>query len=447
LLLPLVCSLLIACPPARRGGGGDDDDTSDDDDVGPDDDDTSDDDDDTTDPLSISDLTGGAVGPGDVVTVDAVVTTPYWYDEDDDEALFWIQDDAGPGNGIQVFTDPDIVLELDLAPGDAVTVSGQFDDPFGFPFVAVSSADDVVATGQAPIPAPHPVSAFELADGFADADLYGVLVELEDLTVSVAGGWDTWLEWEADDVLFDSLFHYADVMPGYTVDSVVGVVHLDYGNAKVHPRWGDDVAFTHPGCSSASGDLQDVNCGGVSEGSTVGLEDLAVISPAPWFGDAFYVSDIDGDLFGGALVYSPSSLTPPPVGTVVSVDGEYAEYRGNTEIIIWDAADVLEVGGPVAVAPIPLTDACDIAEAHEGMLVTVPTVAVTQSADGETYGWYEIAACPDKQVGSDFFGSADFATSTPGGAGTITGLTGVVIDEFDVYGIHPRDTSDWDSWQ
>jgi hypothetical protein len=80
------------------------------------------------------------------------------------------------------------------------------------------------------------------------------------------------------------------------------------------------------------------------------------------------------------------------------------------------------------------------------MLVTVPTVAVLQSSDGSNYGFYEIEDCQNFQIGSDFFGSDDFGTMTPGGAGTITNLIGVVIDEWDVYSIHPRDAYDWDSW-
>jgi hypothetical protein len=184
----------------------------------------------------------------------------------------------------------------------------------------------------------------------------------------------------------------------------------------------------------------------VDEDSDVNLTGLVVVSPEPWYGNSFYVSDPDGDLFGGAVVYSFDDITIPAIGAVVDVQGEYEEYRGNSEVIVFEAADITDTGDTVDLAPIALATACDISEAYEGMLVTVPTVAVLQSSDGSNYGFYEIEDCQNFQIGSDFFGSDDFGTMTPGGAGTITNLIGVVIDEWDVYSIHPRDAYDWDSW-
>jgi len=444
LLLALLAApmLLSAC---NLGPRPDDDD----DDAG-DDDDATDDDDAGNDPIpaTIAELNDGTIEIGQMVIVEAVVTTPWHADEDDNEAMFWVQDDTGPGNGIMVFTFPDVVDQITPYQGKEVTITAEYDNPFGFGELKVNAADQVVVGDDGTIPAPYLVDAGDIQGGFADTSLYGILVEVEDLEVTSAGGWDSYMEWEAGGVLFDSLLHYADVMPGYALDSVVGVMHLDYGNAKIHPRDADDVAFEHPGCDTAeSGDLQDINCGAVGEDSDVEIDGLVVVSPEPWYGNSFYVSDPDGDLYGGAVVYSFDDITIPAIGAVVDVIGEYEEYRGNTEIIVFDGADITDTGDTIDLDPIPLADACDINESYEGMLVSVASVDVLQSSDGAQYGFYEIEACQNFQIGSDFFGSDDFETATPGGAGTITELIGIVIDEWDTYSIHPRDEFDWTTWE
>ncbi len=283
--------------------------------------------------------------------------------------------------------------------------------------------------------------------GFADPQLYGVLVEIQSATADSAPGWGNYFEWQADGVFIDSLFYYADVNEGYAIDFATGVMHLDFGNAVIIPRWADDVGFEHPGCADAeNGDLQDINCGHVDIDSDVELSGVVVISPETWYGNSFYVSDPDNPAFGGINIYSIDDITVPAIGTIVDLEGEYEEYRGNGEVVVFDADDITDTGDSVDHDPIALADACDINESHEGMLVNVPALTVTQSSEGADYGFYDVEGCPNLLVAADFFAdSEDFANLT-GGPGDIVNLTGVVIDEYDEYAIHPRDNLDWDTW-
>ncbi|MCP4870865.1 MAG: hypothetical protein GY898_19350 [Proteobacteria bacterium] len=441
LMLLLLATLVAGCNFGPGGGGDDDDATGDDDDT------TGGEPVETT----IAELNAGDVANGTLVTVSGVITTPYDEDEDDNEARFWIQDGSGPGTGMQIFTFPDVVAELDdsnIAEGDEVEVTGLFDAPFDFNEIRVTSTLNVTKTGTGTMPAPHPVSAEDIEGGFAPNDLVGVLVELTDVTVDVAGGWDNYWEWEAEGAIVDSLFYYADVVPGGTVDSLVGLLFLDFGNAVVAPRWSGDVDFTYAGCDTAAdSDVRDINCREVEEEDGVTLEGLIVISPAPWFSDSsFYAVDPAGDFFAGLLVNTNSEDPAPAIGTEVDVEGDYEEYRGQTQVFAFgDDISVGDDGNDVT--PMEVTDACAVGEAHEGMLVTIPSVAVTQDSDGADFGYYTITGCDNVVVGGEFWGDFDEFNSDTGGEGTITDLVGVVNDELDTYAINPRTDSDWASWE
>ena len=422
---------------------------------GDDDDDATDDDDDTTggDPVvtTIAALNAGDVAAGTLVTVTGVITTPFDADEDDNEAKFWIQDGSGPGTGMQIFTFPDVVAELDdsdVGAGDEVEVTGVFDAPFDFNEIRVTSALNIDRLGAGAMPAAHPVAADDIEGGFAPSDLVGVLIELTDVTAESAGGWDNYWEWEADGAIIDSLFYYVDVNEGTAVDSLTGVLFLDFGNAVVAPRWSTDVDYTYVGCDTAAdSDVRDMNCREVAEEDSVSLEGLVVVSPAPWFSDSsFYAIDPDGDFFAGLLVNTNSDDDAPPVGTYVDVEGDYEEYRGQTQVFAF--GDDITVGADDAVVTaIEVADPCDIGEAHEGMLVTIPSVDVTQDSDGADFGYYTVTGCGNVVVGSEFWGDFDEFNDDTGGEGTITDLVGVVNDELDTYAINPRSDADWASWE
>lgn len=451
-LLALLSALaLSACNLAPNTG-------DDDDSAGGDDDD---DDSTPTGPVdaTITDLTSGAVElETEVIITGAVVTTALWNHEGRNQAGFWIQQGDGPGTGILVFTFFDIgeaINAMGLAQGDEVTVQGDVRNPFGdFLELSIDSADAITITGQGTMPTPHPVTADDLAQGFvSDEGLIGVLVTLEDTTVDEGPGFDNFFTWRADDVFIgspqfnDDAWMYADVWPGYTVESITGVVHRDFGDAKIMARTQGDVVFSYPGCEDTDGlDVQEINCS-ASEGDDVSVTGLLVVSPEPFFGDSVWAVDPAAETFGGVqLFWTDDDVTLPAIGDLVDVEGEVGEYRGQTEIIIFDPSDVTITGTDV-VTPLVVADACDVNEQHEGMLITIPSVTVDeQVGDAADFGFYTITGCPMIRIGATFWSGTDAFNDDTGGGGEIVNLVGVVTDNNNEYRINPRSDADWDSW-
>jgi DNA/RNA endonuclease YhcR with UshA esterase domain len=424
--------------------------------IGPggDDDDTTDDDDDTLDPVevTIAELKADAVVPGmPVILANVVVTSPFKlpYNEDNTESYFWVQDGSGPNTGMTIFTYRDIAeaLEDSVEPGDIVTISGNFDVFDGSDEVKLFAIEDIEVTGSTDVPLAYGVAEADIANGFADDSLDAVLIRLEDTTVGEAPGYDNYFDWTTEGgAIVDGDFIIPDVVAGYTIDNLTGVLAKSFGNMVVFPRWASDVDFTHTGCGDAgTGALVSLNCGDTAIDDDV-TATLIVTSPEPFFGGAFFAQVEGGGDFTGVQVYGAGDFSQPAIGDIVTVTGEYEEYKGQSEIVIFGNDDISVDSSGSAVTALSVTDPCTLGEAHEGRLVTVPSLVVTQDSDGANYGYYSVEGCPLIQVNATFFSDTDaFATAT-GGPGTITNLTGVVVDKYDVYAIAPRGETDWDSW-
>ncbi|MBN95328.1 MAG: hypothetical protein CL928_14885 [Deltaproteobacteria bacterium] len=391
-----------------------------------------------------------------VIVEDVTVTTPLWIgDEEDNEAYFWVQDGAGPGTGIVVFTYFDVASELEsvLSADSIVTVSGTFRQPFGdFYEISIDSVDDVQITGQGSAPEPQVLQAADIANGLADPQLIGTLVQIENATVTEGPSYASYYEWEADGVFVDDFFHYADVRADYTVHSVSGVLHQSYGDATILPRWARDVDFDYPGCLdewTGSDNLPAINCQSVDLGAPVTVSDLVVASAdTRYSGTSLFVVDPTALAYGGIAVYSAEDLASiPAVGTSVTLSGAYNEYRGNSQIVIQGDAGITVGDAGAAPTAIEVTDPCTLNESHEGMVVQVPSLSVVaQSEHASSNGYFEVADCSQIRVGSDLFESSDAFNSASGGAGTIEGLRGVVAGYYNVLTINPADESSWTSW-
>jgi hypothetical protein len=224
------------------------------------------------------------------------------------------------------------------------------------------------------------------------------------------------------------------------------VLAKSFGNMVVFPRWADDMQFMHPGCEGAgSGSVVALNCGATAIDDDV-TATLVVTSPEPFFGGAFFAQTTDGGDYTGVQVYGAGDFSQPDVGDIVTVTGEYEEYNGQSEIVIFGNDDITVDSTGANATPLSVTDPCTLGETHEGRLVTVPTLTVNQDSDGANYGYYSVEGCPLIQVNATFFSDTDAFAAATGGPGTVTNLTGVVIDKYDVYAIAPRGESDWDSW-
>jgi len=427
-----------------------------------DDDDSTGDDDDSTSAgpvaATIAELTSGNFAPETRVTVSGgVVSTPVWTDDDEEEtdAFFWIQDGSGPGSGIVVYTFRDVVesLEGQIPPGAAVTITGSYIVPFDFPELRLTSADDLLVTGSEEVPAATSVSGSDIANGVADPLLIGTLVSIQGALVTSGPSYESYYQWEAGGAIVDDYFYYADMQDNYLLTSLSGVLHLNFGDATLFPRWAEDVVYTYPGCDTAwtgSDNLQSINCRTLAEQSPATASDLVVVSGETWFGDAFYAVDPAVTAFGGVLIYSNDEVTIPDIGSIINIsNASYVEYRGNTELVVDSAADITTTGvhsDPESLA-VAVADACDISEAHEGMLVSIPSVTVVaQDSNCASWGYYKISGCADVHVGSELFADSDTFNSASSGAGVITDLVGVVSARYNVWTINPRDDLDWTTW-
>ena len=431
---------------------------TDDDDAGDDDDATGDDDDATGgDPVvvTIADIHAGDVDDDTFVTIeDVVVTTPMLFDEDDNEGSFWIaHPDGGPASGLYVYTFYDVVDALDEAddaqPGDVITITGTYVEAFdyGLPELRLTNASNVTVNGTTTQPAPHVVDAADVADGFADRELWGTVVQVENATVTESPTWDNYLEWRADDVIVVDDFYYADVLQGYTGVTVSGVLHPNYGDASIFPRWHDDVTFTYPGCDASWGNdsVQGLRCRVVDEDTEVSVDGLVVTSPATFYG-AFFVQDLDATgEFAGIMVYDVfDNLTVPAIGDVVNVTGDVENFDGQTQFAVFSSDDFETTSTNRAgdIVPLALTSACDLTEAHEGMIVTIPSVTV----GALDYNFYPVDGCANIGVSSLFWADVTGFETDTNGAGDITDLVGVVAEDLDELTINPRDTLDWGTW-
>jgi len=433
---------------------------TDDDDATGDDDDATGDDDDATggDPVvvTIGEIHAGDVASDTFVTIEnVVVSTPMLFDEDDNEGSFWLSTpDGGENSGLYVYTFYDVVDALDeaddAAPGDVITITGTYVEAFdyGLPELRLTNASNVTVTGSTTLPTPHLVDAADIADGFADSSLWGAIVQIVDAVADNAPTWDNYLEWTADDVIVVDDFYYADVEAGYEIASLSGVLHPNYGDASIFPRWHEDIDFTYPGCDASWGadSIQGANCRVVDEDTEVTINGLVVTSGEPFFGNAFFVQDLDAvGNFAGAEVYAIfDDLVIPNIGDVVNVTGDVENFKGLTELVVFSNDDVVATGDNrlAELTPLALTSACDIGEEHEGMLVSVASVTV----GALDYNFYPVDGCNKIGVSSMFWPTVDgFAADTAGGV-TITDLVGIVGESHDEMSINPRDNLDWGTW-
>ena len=171
---------------------------------------------------------------------DVIVTTPIGARAGD---LFNVQDAAGGAfSGISVFVvEPD---GLDVEPGDQVSICGVYTEFFEESQLRVQAVDDITSSGTAPVPAAEVLASSTVGAGAEAEDWEGVLVTVEDVTVSVAP--NCFGEWEVDDVLLtsDAFFENGWPMPAVddTYTTLTGVMQYSFDRYKLAPRDTDDIA-------------------------------------------------------------------------------------------------------------------------------------------------------------------------------------------------------------
>ena len=421
-----------------------------------DDDDVTDDDDDD-DGLDIYGIQQDGEGLDEFVTLtDKVVTMPDCLDGG--YGYFAVQEpDGGEYSGLLVFTFEDVIVEIDVTPGQVVNVAGTVTEYYDMTELTLSAASDLEVTGTAAVPEPVALTAADLAEGTGEP-WESVLVELQS-PQTVTEGPNSYGDWRIDGVKVCSTCYTPDPEPvaGQGVDKLVGVVLYDYGEFCIAPRDANDVQLGEVGPVETV-TISDIRQGDVAAGP-VRLEDVVVTSQVSeayssceWRGftvqeqaggpnSGIYVGFLDADLSGFSV----------SVGDVVNLQGSYEEFYDLSEIKLAAAEDFEVVGSAAPPAPIVIDPCISDAEleTYESVLVQVVDAEVTdENPDGPTddYGEFEVGGClrVDDMFLNDFCGGSTTSPEPP--QGTVMTVTGAIHYGYNNYKLEPRGQSDFQGW-
>jgi predicted extracellular nuclease len=186
-------------------------------------------------PATIYEIQQGMFAPDQLVLVeDVVVTTPWSFNQQQ----FWVQEPGGGQySGIQVYWP--MAGGFVPTPGDVVTLCGAYDEYFDQSQIQISDPANVTAAGNGPVPAPA-VLAPNVVGGGAMAEAWeGVLVRVEDVTVTTAA--NMFGEWQVNNaLLLDDVFFTIMAWPtpavGTNYASITGVMTYSFNNYKLAPR-------------------------------------------------------------------------------------------------------------------------------------------------------------------------------------------------------------------
>jgi hypothetical protein len=396
---------------------------------------------------TIFDIQMGSVDPGLVTVSDVVVVSPV---QVEDGVVVVQEAEGGPFSGIVVFLYADVVTGVPLAPGDVVTITGEYDEFFEESQITVTTVENLTVTGTGAVPAPIDVTPAEVVVGAETAESYeGVPVCLADVTATDAT--NQFGDFHVDDnMAATNLFlfgtpDFLDVLPGTAFARLCGPVRYTFEEYKIAARDASDYDATLVDCADAAAPttIYEIQQDTIALGTLVLVEDVVVTTPWDFGGDTFWVQDPAGGAFSGISVYMPmAGGFVPSMGDVVTLCGEYDEFFMQSQLQIAGEDDVTAAGnGPV---PAPeLLDATELgtdppAEDWEGVLVTIENVTVTAAAD--MFGQWEVEGV---LLLDDLF-FATPAWPNPAVDDVYTSITGVQTFSFAEYKLAPRIPQDFD---
>lgn len=179
---------------------------------------------------TIFDIQTGLVPENTLVQVQNVTVTAVRYN-----GIFVAEAPYGEYNGIWVYANAD----LGFAPGDIVSVQGEYYEYFGLSEIDVT-AGLVQGVGAGPVPVPSVVPAAVLVDPLTAEPWESCAITIPDQGTVMAPPPYDFGEWPVTyaegDLIFDD-FYYDDttVMEGDCYDSVTGILFYSFGNFKMNP--------------------------------------------------------------------------------------------------------------------------------------------------------------------------------------------------------------------
>jgi hypothetical protein len=317
----VILALLAACtpePPADTGGA--DTGTSDSDtDVRDTDTDVVDTDTDTGVPApdddSIYDVQSGVIRLGDAVRVEGVLVTG--------EATggFWVQEPMG-GRFAGVWVDASLGgAPESLESGDEVTVNALVGSDAGRTVLRSGGASIHVTAPGAGEPAPSVATTAELATPVGADAWEGVLVRVEDVTVTSALGGQNWAIDDGVEVGHRiTPFIAGFLAAGAKLAAITGVWAVDpEGGTRLEPRTPSDFEGFEPAVVDPV-TIYELSRGDVAVGDAVHLRGVRVTAVAD---GSIYVQEVDGGPGSGTLAWGGAVPVGTTIGDEVEVWGHY----------------------------------------------------------------------------------------------------------------------------
>ncbi len=413
-----------------------------------DDDDATDDDDD--DGITIYDLQQDGFEEDQYVTLEGVIVTTYPCSDG-----FFVQEpDGGAYSGMYVYTYSDALDQLEVVPGDIVTVSGGMSEWYGMTEMTLANIADIEITGATDAPAPEVIDIDDLKSDETAEPWESVLIQTSG---TVTAGADSYGEWAVDEVKVDDMCHPAEPGVGTPVNAIVGVIDYAWDNWRINPRMDEDLDLGEaPPPETVT--IYEIQEGDVAEGP-VTVEDVVVTSglvepysSCEWTG--FWAQEAGGGAYSGimiALLVADFGGFDVAVGDIVTITGTYSEFYDLSEITVGSPDDIVVTGTGPAPAPTDFDDPCAIDyEAYEGVLINLQASMgpIEVTAEIDEYGEFQVNSC--LQVDDIFFENESCGTSneTPDPAmGTyLTALTGVLNYTYGEYKLEPRSLDDFVGW-
>ncbi len=410
------------------------------------------------DDVATSGATGGPIVDGSVVTIydvqqgrvplgtsvriqDVVVSSPI----NVAKGAVFVQDPmGGPHSGLYLFIAAEVAQSISLAPGDVVSVFGEYGEFYDSSQLSIRETTDLEIVGQGQAPMPLVVPAEDLVVSSQAAEQYeSVLVQVQDVAVTNAdldfGDWEV-----AGGTVVSNFFLDAQqtaIVPtaGSTYASISGPLLFSFGAFKIAPRTLADVTAGMV-VPAESATIYEIQGGMVQVGTRVRVQDVVVTTPI--VDGTFWVQDPMGGQLSGISVFLADGGQGVAVqpGTRVTLTAAYDEFFDQSQLAVATGADVEVLGNGTALTPQVVTSteigAGQGAEAWEGVLVRVDDVVVSDAVD--MFGDFRV---DQVLFVTDLFfvqgGAPMPAVSDPFAA-----ITGVLTYSFEAYRLAPRASGD-----
>lgn len=177
---------------------------------------------------------------GQIVSVTGIVTVggDEYYSSSQKYAVI---EDAGGGSwsGLVLY-DNDV---LSFARGDSVVITGTVQEFNGLTEISYITDTEIVSSGN-PVPAPQDLTTGELMTSAVPEEWEGVLVRVQDLTVSDDSlGYGQWSVTDGSgDCIVDDMGDYSyEPSTGDSIQSIIGVCYYSFSEFKLEPRDDADI--------------------------------------------------------------------------------------------------------------------------------------------------------------------------------------------------------------